>query len=65
MAKIPRSLPVWGEWIEIVGLKNWLNSPPSLPVWGEWIEISWEADAQAEAATSLPVWGEWIEMVPR
>ena len=33
------SLPVWGEWIEIVKFSGSQNLTESLPVWGEWIEI--------------------------
>ena len=34
------SLPVWGEWIEIVAFPAPApEQKVSLPVWGEWIEI--------------------------
>ena len=35
-----RSLPVWGEWIEIARYARLSENPLSLPVWGEWIEIT-------------------------
>ena len=33
------SLPVWGEWIEIIIVAVDSRVTKSLPVWGEWIEI--------------------------
>ena len=60
--KSPTSLPVWGEWIEI--LMQTVNglSALSLPVWGEWIEITDAVNEMKAVDASLPVWGEWIEM---
>ena len=34
-----RSLPAWGEWIEMPLRQLDLFSDTSLPAWGEWIEI--------------------------
>ena len=34
-----RSLPAWGEWIEIYQASVRRGSVRSLPAWGEWIEI--------------------------
>ena len=34
------SLPVWGEWIEIIVQRGEELKIESLPVWGEWIEMS-------------------------
>ena len=56
------SLPVWGEWIEIVMLGKNSLSLVSLPVWGEWIEIQNVKVPLPIGTASLPVWGEWIEM---
>ena len=57
-----RSLPVWGEWIEILPLLLICDfCKVSLPVWGEWIEIC-AFSAPLLRGQSLPVWGEWIEI---
>ena len=62
LARHVESLPVWGEWIEIVLADHpALAGVKSLPVWGEWIEIVLEIDFYMNGK-SLPVWGEWIEM---
>ena len=39
LAELAGSLPVWGEWIEILLHKAKELISLSLPVWGEWIEI--------------------------
>ena len=39
LAAIAMSLPVWGEWIEMLPLYVPVCPGRSLPVWGEWIEI--------------------------
>ena len=60
-AKVHKSLPVWGEWIEMKSCDAAGMPSMSLPVWGEWIEIN-SADMTTPGVASLPVWGEWIEM---
>ncbi len=55
------SLPVWEEWIEIVGSHSVYCVVTSLPVWEEWIEIL-TAVVFRRLCTSLPVWEEWIEI---
>ena len=59
---LPKSLPVWGEWIEMGTHGTGGKGTSSLPVWGEWIEIPLFAPFAKAQAESLPVWGEWIEM---
>ena len=39
MANQTLSLPVWGEWIEVLSGIQKRCCAWSLPVWGEWIEI--------------------------
>ena len=56
------SLPVWGEWIEIILGRLSSASAWSLPVWGEWIEMSIFGNMVGLTWRSLPVWGEWIEI---
>ena len=36
---LPRSLPAWGVWIEIMLIPKSLIAFSSLPAWGVWIEI--------------------------
>ena len=55
------SLPVWGEWIEMVLSVRDGGVGESLPVWGEWIEMCPPRPLLMQAE-SLPVWGEWIEI---
>ena len=52
MADLVKSLPMWGEWIEIApfGVLLWFVVV-SLPMWGEWIEIP--ADACRLASQSV------------
>ena len=62
MSAVQKSLPVWGEWIEIAVPPARLRVRfPSLPVWGEWIEIL-ILRLLRRFGKSLPVWGEWIEI---
>ena len=38
-AKIFRSPPVWGAWVEILPAVNYESSRKSPPVWGAWVEM--------------------------
>ena len=56
------SLPMWGEWIEILNTVTNSLVYMSLPMWGEWIEIGKIPFRCRSEYLSLPMWGEWIEM---
>ena len=59
------SLPMRGEWIEIISSAVTAGARPSLPMRGEWIEIG-NRRRTAILHRSLPMRGEWIEMaLPR
>ncbi len=57
------SLPMRGEWIEIVSLKCSDFDFGSLPMRGEWIEIR-PSKSPSTILMSLPMRGEWIEIEP-
>ena len=61
--RMPPSLPMRGEWIEMhIWKKMQEAGKMSLPMRGEWIEMaSGHGGARARAA-SLPMRGEWIEI---
>ena len=56
------SLPMRGEWIEIMRGKKESHLCSSLPMRGEWIEIALVSPALTAAEASLPMRGEWIEI---
>ena len=58
-----RSLPAWGEWIEITVFQHSPKKSKSLPAWGEWIEIEIALLSLDNNVLSLPAWGEWIEIL--
>ena len=55
------SLPMRGEWIEIIPSYGDLEQAMSLPMRGEWIEIT-HFGRMAVSFESLPMRGEWIEI---
>ena len=56
------SLPVWGEWIEILPSRQTPWNLPRLSPCGEsGLKYFYNLD-EAEKYWSLPVWGEWIEI---
>ena len=56
------SLPMRGEWIEMVIFYPTLPAFQSLPMRGEWIEIRGGRPSGARRSGSLPMRGEWIEI---
>ena len=52
-----RSLPAWGEWIEILHPLFSVSILRSLPAWGEWIEIDFDNVAHLDV-TGLSPHGE-------
>ena len=56
------SLPMRGEWIEILWAKVLTSETGSLPMRGEWIEIQCIYHLCQMAGVSLPMRGEWIEI---
>ena len=56
-----RSLPVWGEGIEMSVWHLNMFECQSLPVWGEGIEMI-ISPTRKSLTWSLPVWGEGIEI---
>ena len=57
-----RSLPVWGEWIEMPGLRGPVRPARRLSPCGESGLKLRGGRKRWNACTSLPVWGEWIEI---
>ena len=62
MVTVFMSLPAWGAWIEIDGLRYYRAAFKSLPAWGAWIEIRVMMVNINEDGKSLPAWGAWIEI---
>ena len=57
-----RSLPVWGEWIEMLKANFTPNERKCLSPCGEsGLKLDGKT-RDSHRKLSLPVWGEWIEM---